>query len=376
MQKGGTKRDFMQEKEWHRDAVIGIVVASIFFGWWLRGFLYNWRFSLFSLKSWQYVANEFEAGWQPSSTSDWVFLATLFLAMPVFLYLWYLCTKVRWRRLIKKILKPIVNFFKNLFGRNGKKSRDVVLAPPPPLLASKNAVLSPERPRPIGYTMGPTVAPVFKEEEEKPIFDKHVSSQPMPVSADQTWNPEDFGDDLKNMPLENIELPQREAVVEDIPALFSLAGYQLVSDVQTSLQNLDFVAIGAERIYAILIDREPGDWLAEEEPFNGEAPLWFSEVDHRVSPIYELRQSVAELRSKIESQFPSLPIYPFMIEEKGNIINAEEMIKIWQEMDVTVSRTDVGGTEDLMCTSEAIKSTTPASVAEIEGITKLLKGGA
>lgn len=364
----------MQKKEWHRDVIIGIVVASIFFGWWLRGFLYNWHFSLFSLKSWSYVANEVEAGWQPSSTSDWIFLVTLLLAIPVFLYLWYLCTKVRWRKLIKKIFKPIVDFFKSLFGKKTQKRQSIVLAPPPPMLASKNAALTPERPKPIGYTMAPVMQSTFQE-EPAPVFSQNSASKTEMPEPNLSWTPDDFGEDVKNMPLENIELPQREAVVEDIPTLFELAGYKMVPDIKTSLQNLNFIAIGADRIYAILIDREPGDWLAEEEPFNGEAPLWFSEVDHRVSPIYELRQSVTELQNKIAAQFPSMTIYPFMIEEKGNIINAEEMIKIWQEMEVTVSRTDVGGTEDLMCTAEAIKSTTPASVAEIEGITKLLKGG-
>ena len=368
----------MQEKEWQRRLVIGIVVAALFFGWWLRGFLHNWRFQLFSIKSWGYVAHEFEEGWEPSSTSDWIFLLTLLFAVPVFLYLWYLCTKVRWRRLVKRIYQAIKDFFAMLFGKKRKTRKVQVLAPPPPVVVV-NQTGGNARPRPISYsvqTAGGGVIPVVVKEEAGPVFAKSATSGESFSNETGAWNQNDFGDDFKNMPLDSIELPEKsDAVEEDIPALFSAAGYQLISNVKTSFQNLDFLAVGADRIYAVLIDKEPGDWLAEEEPFNGEAPLWFSEVDHRVSPIYDLKQSAQELKSKIETQWPDIEVVPFMIEAKGNIINAEEMLKVWREMDVRVARTDIGGTEDLLVTSAVVEETQPASAAEIEGIAGLCKGG-
>ena len=375
----------MQKKEWQRNVVIGIVVAAIFFGWWLRGFLYsNWRFQLFSRRSWAYVANEFESGWMLNAKSDWIFLITLLSAIPLFLYIWYLCTKIRWRKLIKKTWKWIVALVAALFAgkaianHTNKKKKKATLAPPPPAILPK-ASSSSARPRPMGLSSAilnmPTQETTYGT---APTFSGTAASTmqtPPPYSAPEpAWQTDSFKDDVSNIPLEDIQLPQREPVVEDIPQLFTGAGYQLIENVKTSLQTLDFLAVASDRIYAVLIDKEAGDWLAEEEPFNGEAPLWFSEVDHRVSPIYELRQSVTELQTKITPDFPDKTIHAFMIEQKGNIINAEEMLRTWKELDVIVSRTDIGGTEDLPITALAIESTNPASPAEIEGITKLVKG--
>lgn len=375
----------MQKKEWQRNVVIGIVVAAIFFGWWLRGFLYsNWRFQLFSRRSWAYVANEFESGWMLNAKSDWIFLITLLLAIPLFLYIWYLCTKIRWRKLIKKTWKWIVALVAALFAgkaiayHTNKKKKKTTLAPPPPAILPKSSSSS-ARPRPMGLSSAilnmPTqettygTAPTFSGTASSTMQTATPYSAPEPA-----WQTDSFKDDVSNIPLEDIQLPQREPVVEDISQLFTGAGYQLIENVKTSLQTLDFLAVASDRVYAVLIDKEAGDWLAEEEPFNGEAPLWFSEVDHRVSPIYELRQSVTELQTKITPNFPDKTIHAFMIEQKGNIINAEEMLRTWKELDVIVSRTDIGGTEDLPITALAIESTNPASPAEIEGITKLVKG--
>lgn len=383
----------MQKKEWQRNLLIGCIVAALFFGWWLRGFLFNWRFRLFSRKSWAYVANELETGWQPSSTSDWIFMMTLLFAVPVFLYLWYLCAKIKWRKLFKTIWKGIVWLYKKIkkwvtklwrkiFGK-GTSSKSVVLAPPPPpSLPEKNAASS-ARPKPVAHSSGmtnffqaatstapaETARPTFNEQKTTP-----VSTEQVKAPVDTPWNVSEPPLRFEDQPLDEIQLPQRDPVVEDIPGLFKKAGYYLIEDVSVSNFALNYVAICADRIYAVLMDREPGDWLAEEEPFNGEAPLWFSEIDHRVSPVYELRQCVEELHKKIEKQLPDFPVKAFMIEEKGNIINAEEMMRVWRELNVVVARTDVGGMEDLPTATEVISPTTPASASDIEVLTKLIKG--
>ena len=178
---------------------------------------------------------------------------------------------------------------------------------------------------------------------------------------------------LADTPLDEIELPKRQPVVEDIVALFKENGYQLIENVQTQSQKIDFLAVSAKEILVCLIDSEPGDWLAEEEPFNGEAPLWFSELDHRVSPIYHLRESVTELKNKIKTTYPDIAVKAFMIEKKGNIINTEEMLHIWHELNVVVCRTDVGGTDDLPLLKEALQSVEVPSPDMINALEKLVK---
>jgi len=86
-----------------RTLFIGVIVWLLFFGWWFRGFLFkNWHFRLFSFKSWRYLFNEFKAGWQISSKSDWIFIFSFILAPFVFALLWYLAQKVQWRKLWKE----------------------------------------------------------------------------------------------------------------------------------------------------------------------------------------------------------------------------------------------------------------------------------
>ncbi len=391
----------MQKKEWRRNVVIGCVVAAIFFGWWLRGFLYsNWKFRLFSRRSWSYIASEFEAGWMLSSASDWIFLVTLLLAVPSFLYIWYLSTKVRWRKSAKKAIKTTKAFVQKILKQKIKKKSEPRLAPPPPPEVSfkteKPSGL--KRPKAIGSSMPMSAAPVVAAQ---PVFSGSATATstaasrasssgfesdferdfrsdfqaPSFESSEDTYGADDFGEDIANMPLESIELPTREPVVEDVPALFENAGYQLIKEVKLGRLSVDFLAVAADKIYAVLMDKAAGDWLAEEEPFNGEAPLWFSEVDHRVSPIYELKQETDNFQKQVQTQLPNMLVKPFFVEEKGNIINAEEMLRIWKELDVTVARTDVGGTEDLATTAEVVKAVTPASESMVSLLTQILQGG-
>ena len=110
---------------------------------------------------------------------------------------------------------------------------------------------------------------------------------------------------------------------------------------------VDFVAIEAQKIYVLSFDNEAGDWLADEERFNNEDPLWFSETSHRVSPICRLRQAQQVLCDKLMSVGVDASYHLILLKNAGCIINAEDMQETWEEMDVLVGRTDVGQPETL-----------------------------
>ncbi len=368
----------MQKKSLPRNIFIGIIVAAIVFGWWLRGFLYmNWHFKLFSAQSWKFILNEFKSGWMLSSTSDWIFLLALLAAIPLFLYLWYLSAKVQWRQLFQRIISWILNLFKKTTKAATKKKK-TVLAPPPPAPELTKPTKT-NRPQVMAY-QGNVVqknesneyAPTFQENFKASTASSDTSTHA--ASSQKTTMAPSSMAEIADIPLDEIQLPTQAAVQEDVPALFQEAGYTLIQNIKTSLQQIDFLAVSHTQTYVCIIDKEPGDWLAEEEPFNGEAPLWFSEVDHRVSPIYNLCISVKEIQEKISKICPDMTIQGLMIEQKGIIINAEEMLRIWQELNVLVCRTDVGGTEDLPITGSIIKPTTPAAADEIEKLNQLFIG--
>ena len=378
------------KKNWRRHLLVGIIVALIFFGWFLRGFLWmNWRFKLFSARSWNYVLHEFRTGWMLDALSDWIFLFAICSAGPCFLYLWYLCAKVRWRSLIKKILKKIVYILmwpiKWLKNRGKKKTKKQEVAAPTVNVTVTAANKSTNRPRAMAVQNKVTV-PV-QQYTPKSTFQMPQSSGafktagygagmddfniPVPDMEHESYAP---NADISQTPLEEVRLPERKAVVEDLDIIWAEKNYSIVKAVTLNSGALDYVAVSKETIYVCKLDKEPADWLADEESFNGEDPLWFSEVDHRVSPVFALKNLAKEVKKKLGNLAQDFTIKPLLIEQKGNIINAEDMMKSWLEMGVFVCRTDIGGPDDLSVFGDFLKAEEPVAPEVFSNIKSVLSG--
>lgn len=73
----------------------------------------------------------------------------------------------------------------------------------------------------------------------------------------------------------------------------------------------------------------PGDWFADEETFAGmDEPLWFSELEHRPSPV---RQS-KRCRDFLAREFPGLDILSIVILPKEcTVVNYEEEQSLWKD---------------------------------------------
>ena len=78
--------------------------------------------------------------------------------------------------------------------------------------------------------------------------------------------------------------------------------------------------------------------MADEERFNDEEPLWFSESSHRISPVRKIDTARNILKEKLESANFNFNISAYVIIQIGNIINAEDMFEIWDNMDINVTR--------------------------------------
>lgn len=79
------------------------------------------------------------------------------------------------------------------------------------------------------------------------------------------------------------------------------------------------------------------DWLADEERFNDEDPLWFSECSHMVSPVYELR-AMAERMADFRGVMPHKIL---LVPHDIYIINAEDMEKEWDSLSVFVATENI-----------------------------------
>jgi len=348
-----------------RTLFIGVIVWLLFFGWWFRGFLFkNWHFRLFSFKSWRYLFGEFKAGWQISSKSDWIFIFSFILAPIIFALLWYLAQKVKWRKLWQKIWKIIRWPF---LIKKKKKLKEVTavyepkgsiapvryrpqvmpssgVRPPQTAPAVQPAFLNNSTAMRDFQTFSPE--PAFKENTPKP------SAMEVPaVPKTEPFTNEAFAE-IADTPLSEIQIPQMEPVREDVKAVLEKAGYVLLPDVSLGEKTADFAAASGTEVLLILYDKEKGDWLADEESFNDEDPLWFSETDHRISPVFGLKQAAARLQQQLENM---LSVRPVLIEQNGTIINAEDMMKTWNDLGVSVCRTGEGGPVELPTCAELFK---------------------
>ena len=112
--------------------------------------------------------------------------------------------------------------------------------------------------------------------------------------------------------------------------------YSRIRPGNNRLYSFDFVQIG-KRFFTIVYADFAGDWLADEDAFAGEQPLWFSEKDHRVSPVFQ----AVKCRSFFSKELPQIKIDSLVVlPKKCVVINDEEMQDCWREKcGTTVVRT-------------------------------------
>lgn len=362
-----------------RTLIIGAIWGVLFFLWWLNGFLYeNWRFDFLSYKSWSYLMNEFMSGWTISSASDWIFLITLFVALPVFLYGWQILLKVQWKKVFQSIQKAILTHWrkanapKKVLKVAAKKSHKAVRPRPLNRIArvddarTSASVTAPKKETTVDKTTfsreaersaGKSIAG-FGLDEPEFMKSTALATEKLPIAE-----PRVLEDDLSDENFEQlIQIPTPEPLNEDPVSLLIGKGYKVVKEALVGGVAVDYVGIGTEKILVVMLDKQKGDWLADEERFNGEDPLWFSESSHRVSPIYQLVGAAAFLAQKMARKGYLQQVVPVFAVSEGVIINAEDMEDTWTELGVLVCRTHIGGPETL----KSLTDTLPNSSGSVD----------
>ena len=174
---------------------------------------------------------------------------------------------------------------------------------------------------------------------------------------------------MAETPISEIEIPKMEPAKENIPELLEKAGYTLLTDWEVMGQKVDILAVSDNNLLVVLFDKQPGDWLADEESFNDEDPLWFSETDHRVSPVFQLKTLKAQLQKKLGE---ITTVRPVLVEQEGTIINAEDMMKTWNDLEILVCRTGMGGPVELPTGTEILsepqEKITPDALEKIKSM--------
>lgn len=75
--------------------------------------------------------------------------------------------------------------------------------------------------------------------------------------------------------------------------------------------------------------------LADEEPFCDSSPLYFTQDDHRISPVWQLSETLKLVRQKLDATNQQWTVWGVLL-SPCSFINADCMRKVWKKMNVTV----------------------------------------
>ena len=385
--------------------------------------LTNWHFDIFRPTHWQHAWSLWSSGWVIDEAKEWAFVLIILTAVPVWITVWAALSTIRWERVFKFIGLLPVRLFNFIFEKQVKKItgtaavkvvkkkksykeiRPKSIRPPlddspassrSPLDEEKRAALSginiPHKPKIAASTPKPAAEPkefthsLFELGDTEPLdFDLFADNEPeTPKSEEKTTGKPEKSSKTESQTANRKKQTENQPAASGRPKsssvnssfeLLKQKGYEIITGATIKNTFIDFIGVSKSQICLCLNDKEPGDWLADEERFNDEEPLWFSESSHRISPVRKADLARITLQEKLSDADLSFEIVPFVIEQIGNIINAEDMFDIWNSIGVKVTRIDRGTPKEIPLFAKTLEEAdgTPEK-AVFEKIKKLLRG--
>ena len=315
-----------------------------YFFWFQRFMIAMWGFNPMSKQHWLYIWNEWQRGWVIQSVREWFFIIALFAMLPVWLTGWAILCTVPWLKWFKIILLFPIRLIRSRINKRKKeknavrpkitKKKSYKQTRPPAIRAGSGKIKHPEK-----APKKEEAAVVSPAQQPSP-----ASSAPTQTSAHQQTAPSSYS------------TPSPSASGGSVMDVLRSAGYRLISDAKIAGKKLDFVGVAANHILLCLIDAESGDWLADEERFNDEEPLWFSESNHRISPVRNVLNARDSLASLLPASLKGMEIKTMVVIKQGTIINAEDMFEVWSGLNVTVCRFETGGPDEITTLQAAASS--------------------
>ena len=366
--------------------------------------LRNWRFDIFNAAHWNYAWDKWNEGWIIDDPKEWAFVLIILTFIPLWLTSWAALSLIPWGRIFLNIVLFPICAFRNLFykpvkiiAKNAgvpvvKKKKSYKEIRPRGTRAPIVDYADPVRPNVLSTpvkTAAPIKHPITEKEEAAPApapafehslfkfdedtdddfdfdfdsFDKKFSdakpAEPVKEEIKETPKPAPAKNkNRKNNSAKNdASAPQEKTRSAGNSTLDVLRqkGYEVITAATIKNSVIDFIGVSDRQINLCLLDKEPGDWLADEERFNDEEPLWFSESSHRISPVRKVDLARKILTDKLAEADMDFEIKAFVIVQIGNIINAEDMFEIWDEMNISVTRIDRGTPKELKLFSKTLE---------------------
>lgn len=319
--------------------------------WFQRLMIAGWSFNPYNRSHWAWIHDQWISGWTISKINEWIFVLLLFAAIPVFLTGLIILLQVHWGAWFKRILMLPVNAIRKKI----KKHQDEKPKAKPKVTKRKSYKKT--RPAPVRAGTGKVKPLDKKPEEEKPTENHkeqhHQTERPAAASA-----------------------PTHTALIANansIAGFLQNAGYHVVENAKIAGKLVDYVGICANHLLVCLVDNESGDWLADEERFNDEEPLWFSESNHRISPVRNVLTASSALLPLLTGSARGMEIRTMVIIKAGTIINAEDMFDVWKNLHVSVCRYENGGPDEITELKAALTSVSAPDDGLINDVSKIVR---
>jgi hypothetical protein len=318
----------------------------------------NWRFNIIDIEHWKYLKSLWDKGYTFSTSKDWLFILSL-LGIPI---TWLL--GIKFLNILKKIFfSPILFIFKPIFWLHKK-------------ITTKPSVIEKKKKK-IKVKKSLSIQEIPEKESGKDINKESSSPQIVTVDDDDDYEDEDdnnfsksatISSSSKKAEIKDIKVggsQERQSVsISSINDLISSKGFEVIQGTSIGGINIDYLGIGAKNLVIFMLDDKGGDWLADEERFNDEDPLWFSESSHRVSPVQLLSKAKSELSKNLRKNKIEINVEGILVFIKGKIINADDMLEVWSGLKIKVARSQEGLPQSLPTLETCIPESGGAATSE------------
>ena len=393
-----------------RIVLVGIFWSILFIEGIRTTLLINWHFDIFRTSHWEFAWNLWLSGWVIKAPKEWAFVLIILTFIPLWLSGWAALSMIKWGKIFNRAMVLPLKIFNKIFEKqvtkiahtasvkvvkkkkSYKEIRPKSIRPPLeessyslPRAKTAAAPASAAAPAHLRGTATPsaaTPAPAAPTQFDHSLFqfdddasgfdfdlfdDKPATPAPAPES-ENTPPPKE----TRTRPNNNASKPDSRSrnrtnnnnTAASSPAprassnstldVLKQKGYEVVTGATIKNTLIDFIGVAAGQICLCLNDKEPGDWLADEERFNDEEPLWFSESSHRISPVRKIDIARTILKDKLAEADLDFSLNAYVIIQIGNIINAEDMFEIWNDMKINVVRIDRGTPKEIRLFAKAL----------------------
>lgn len=159
---------------------------------------------------------------------------------------------------------------------------------------------------------------------------------------------EDVQEDKKEKILEPVKFSQNNNLIDmnfknisekenaQMEQTLISSGFKLLSEIRIGSTGIDYLGVAKDKLVVVQLDTTEGNWFASEDKVEGnDAPVWFSELGNKISPVaraIEAKNNIAELiNGKID-----LPIETVACLSRSKVVNIPETIEDWEKLQVKV----------------------------------------